>query len=98
VRQSSEKLTDKLEPTVDLRTAEAANEILENQSFTRVFDRLRSEALADFTSSDPTSPWALQEIRQRIAALDKIKASIQSLADELKLHHRKRQEEPAAWN
>lgn len=90
-RVAKKPLTDQLKPTVDERTSEAALQILENGAFDRVFDRLRTSALSQFTHSGVgvEGMGKREAAHVKITVLDEIKTEIQTYADELKLHKRK---------
>ena len=76
------------EPTIDERTAWAAQELLENDALRRVFDRLRKEAFHGFTNSPPGLGGQVdrEAIFTKTRALDEIEASIRAMADQLKFH------------
>lgn len=75
-------------PTVDERTALAANELLENQAFERAFKRIEAEAHRQFTASTP----GVNGVQEReiaytkVRALAEIRSSLEAMRDELKLH------------
>lgn len=76
------------EPTIDERTAFAAQELLENHALERVFDRLRKQAFHDITNSRPGAEGlASREASYlKTKVLDEIHTSIRAMADELKFH------------
>jgi len=88
-------VSDKLEPTVSYDLAEAAVQVLESQAFDHVYNRLRTEILAQFTSSPPHSAPLAMALSYRIQALDAVRDGVQALADQMKLHKRRRA--PTEW-
>lgn len=82
-------------PTVDERTAEAAQMLLENPAYEKLMIRLRSEALAQFSTSPVgvSAMYMREEARYQLAAIDKVRDGIQAMADDLKLHYRRKSEE-----
>ena len=90
-RVTSKKALEDIRPTVDEITARAAQEIMENHAFTRVFDNLRQSALADMSSSQMgmAGLQAREEAHTRIKSIDKIQEELQSMADQLKLYRKK---------
>lgn len=76
--------------TIDERTAFAAAEILENHSFERVIKRLRNEAYEEFSSSaeGEAGAYSRDKAHAKIAIIEDIEASIQSMADQIKFFKR----------
>lgn len=88
-------LSDQLKPTVDERTADAALQILENQAFVKVFERLRTAALVKFGQSKPGAAGAFDREAAHLVltTLDTMHEQIKAMADETKIHRRKRNSE-----
>lgn len=84
------RVPDAMKPSVDEFTAAAAMEMLENRAFITIMERLGDAALQEFTTSDfGVAGLATREAAHlKMRVLDDIRTSVQSMADELKLHRR----------
>jgi hypothetical protein len=87
-------LSDKIQPTVDEFTATAAEQILANHAFEKVFQRMRQERLsAIVNSANGVAGLAdREEAHMGLKAIDRIEADLRAMADELKLHKRRHKE------
>lgn len=92
VRKLVDQVAEPL-PTVDYLTAEAAQQLLENTAFDRVISRLRAQSVADFSEADPDEVLRLQKVSLRAKAIEEIAEQIRAMADELKLHQKRRDRE-----
>lgn len=77
-----------LMPTVDLRTAEAAEMLRDNPAFTKIMDRMRAARVDEFVSSKPNDTEIRNKAHLGLAVLDQIETDIQVMADEMKLYRR----------
>lgn len=77
-----------LMPTVDLRTAEAAEMLRDNPAFTKIMDRMRAARVDEFVSSKPEDTEIRNKAHLGLTVLDQIETDIQTMADEMKLHRR----------
>lgn len=77
-----------LMPTVDLRTAEAAEMLRDNPAFTKIMDRMRAARVDEFVSSKTEDTEIRDKAHMGLAVLDQIETDIQVMADEMKLHRR----------
>lgn len=83
-------IPDAIKPTVDEFTARAALEMLENHAFVTIMERMKKEAVNEFTTSlmGESGAHEREAAHLKLRVLDDIETSVRSMADELKLHQR----------